>query len=416
MLWVDKHAPRRLGDLDCHKDLTPLLRSLAANDSLPHLLFYGPSGAGKKTRALALLREIFGDEVDKVRVETFVEKESNAEATVCQSSCHVILSCTEFGLRDRVIVQGIIRSLVDAAPQAALASSFFSTAKKQKRFKVVVLQDADLLSEGAQHALRRSLETHVSSLKFLLLASNPTRITGPLKSRCLGIRVPLPPTKEVISVLHKTAITEETPAELIPEDMLQQVTLHSGRNLRRALLSLQCILTQNFAAAAGAVASSQLQQLVMYGHPSCPFPAPWEAVADEIAAKIAKAPSVRTLQECRGCFYELLAALIPADLVLLRIVRSLFFIKPGALPSDSSLILSKTNASVGAAEAASAAAKYQQHRSRRLLLLEVVGDAALAAQGLRRGSKPIFHLEAFAASAMRRFKAFSEAEALKHKP
>ncbi|CDJ44579.1 replication factor c, putative, partial [Eimeria tenella] len=70
-----------------------------------------------------------------VRVETFVEKESNAEATLCQSSCHTILSCTEFGLRDKAIVQAVIKGLVEAAPQAALASSFFSTAKRQKRFK-----------------------------------------------------------------------------------------------------------------------------------------------------------------------------------------------------------------------------------------------------------------------------------------
>ncbi|KAL8426990.1 hypothetical protein Efla_004002 [Eimeria flavescens] len=412
MLWVDKHAPRRLDELDCHENLTPLLRSLAASESPPHLLFYGPSGAGKKTRALAFLRELFGDEVDKVRVETFVEKESNAEATVCQSSCHVILSCHEFGFRDRAIVQAIIKSLVESAPQAALAASFFSKATKQKKFKVVVLQDADVLTEGAQHALRRSLETHVGSLKFVLIVSNLTRITGPLKSRCLGIRVPLPATNEVVRILNKTALKEQTPEELIPPAMLREVTLRSGRNMRRSLLSLQCILSQNFAAAAAAssaaAAAQQQQQLLQYGHPSCPFPSPWEAVADEVASKIAKTPSVHTLQECRGCFYELLTALIPADLILLRVVKSLFFLKPGATPSDTSLAL--TSSSSSSSDAAAAAARYQQHRERRLLLLQAVDDAALAAHGVQRGSKPIFHLEAFAASAMRRFKAFAEAQ------
>jgi replication factor C subunit 3/5 len=31
------------------------------------MLFYGPSGAGKKTRLTAVLREIFGPSVDKVK-------------------------------------------------------------------------------------------------------------------------------------------------------------------------------------------------------------------------------------------------------------------------------------------------------------------------------------------------------------
>lgn len=67
-LWVDKHRPRQLSDLHYHTELSERLSALAASSDFPHILFYGPSGAGKKTRIMCVLRELFGPGAEKVRV------------------------------------------------------------------------------------------------------------------------------------------------------------------------------------------------------------------------------------------------------------------------------------------------------------------------------------------------------------
>ncbi len=85
-LYVDKHRPKvsgttpahsccslvflqSLGQLSFHPELTTRLSKMVAAGDFPHLLFYGPPGAGKKTRVSAVLREVYGAGVEKVKIE-----------------------------------------------------------------------------------------------------------------------------------------------------------------------------------------------------------------------------------------------------------------------------------------------------------------------------------------------------------
>ena len=104
MLWVDKHRPNCLSKLDYHANLSSRLEALvrppvraraarlshahhhvtpaqAADGDLPHLLFYGPQGAGKKTRIMALLRAIYGSGCEKACV-TYVARARADERTL----------------------------------------------------------------------------------------------------------------------------------------------------------------------------------------------------------------------------------------------------------------------------------------------------------------------------------------------
>lgn len=65
MLWVDKYRPKTLDNALVHNDTAQNLKKLVSEHDCPHLLFYGPSGSGKKTLIMALLRQMFGPGAEK---------------------------------------------------------------------------------------------------------------------------------------------------------------------------------------------------------------------------------------------------------------------------------------------------------------------------------------------------------------
>jgi replication factor C subunit 3/5 len=108
MLWVDKYRPLSLAKLDYHDGLTERLQGLARDGDIPHLLIYGPSGAGKKTRITALLREMFGPGVEKRRLEhrTFkTPSNKTIELTTIASNYHIEMNAADAGIYDRLVVQ-----------------------------------------------------------------------------------------------------------------------------------------------------------------------------------------------------------------------------------------------------------------------------------------------------------------------
>jgi len=61
-IWIEKYRPQALDDVVGHEAVTERLQRYINQQDLPHLLFAGPAGTGKTTSAIAIAREIYGDE------------------------------------------------------------------------------------------------------------------------------------------------------------------------------------------------------------------------------------------------------------------------------------------------------------------------------------------------------------------
>lgn len=345
-LWVDKHRPSSLNKLDYHKDQATLLKKLVQGGDFPHLLVYGPSGAGKKTRIMCLLRELYGSGVEKLRIEQHnftTPSNKKIEISTISSNYHIEVNPSDVGIQDRVVIQELIKTV---AQTNNLDSS-------QKDFKVVLLTEVDKLTKDAQHALRRTMEKYTSTCRLILCCVSTSKVIPAIRSRCLGIRVAAPSIDEITQILQTVCKKEGCP---IPTELAKRVAEKSKRNLRRALLMAEACKVQQ----------TPLKPDQEVSEPD------WEVYLRETANMIIQQQSPRRLLEVRGRLYELLTHCIPADIIMKGLLQELINNCDGELKT------------------------------------EVVQSAAYYQHRLQLGQKAIYHLEAFVAKFMAIYKRFME--------
>ena len=207
----------------------------AQSGDFPHLLVYGPSGAGKKTRIVSTLKELYGPGVEKIKIDSRIfQTTSNRklEFNIVSSIYHLEITPSDVGNYDRVVVQDLLK-------EVAQTQQVDSNAKQ--KFKVVVINEADHLTRDAQAALRRTMEKYSPNLRLVLVANSTANIIAPIRSRTLLVRVAAPTEEEICSVLERSAKKE---GWSVVKGLNERVAKESGRNLRSALLMFEAVHAQ----------------------------------------------------------------------------------------------------------------------------------------------------------------------------
>ncbi|XP_003390597.2 PREDICTED: replication factor C subunit 3-like [Amphimedon queenslandica] len=116
-LWVDKYRPTNLNKLHYHQEQAASLKRLVQSDDFPHLLIYGPSGAGKKTRMVCILRELYGAGVEKLRIEHMefiTPSKKKIEISTVASNYHIEMNPSDAGIHDRVVIMGLLKEVAQS--------------------------------------------------------------------------------------------------------------------------------------------------------------------------------------------------------------------------------------------------------------------------------------------------------------
>mmetsp|Transcript_31601 Transcript_31601/g.61907 ORF Transcript_31601/g.61907 Transcript_31601/m.61907 type:complete len:354 (+) Transcript_31601:33-1094(+) len=346
VLWVDEYRPTSLGKLELHPKVSKRLKTLVASGDIPHLLFYGPSGGGKRTRIRAVLRELYGSGVEKLKIcnkiFTVGSSKRKVEIATLQSNYHIEMCPADAGVSDTHVITEVIKEI---------AQTHTLDPTTQRAYKIVVLNEVDRLSQQAQNALRRTMEKYMMTCRIFMCCESSCRVIDPLRSRCLGIRVPAPETKEIVGVLTHIAKKEKL---VLSEKLATKIAESSDRNLRRAILMFEATKVQQYPFQADQKVNSS----------------DWEMYIDGIVDAITQDQSPLRLLQVRSKLYELLGNCIPPDVIMKTMVKKLLSRLDDALKP------------------------------------KIIEFAAFFEHRMKIGSKPVYHLEAFVAKFMSTYKAY----------
>ncbi len=199
-IWTEKYRPSKLDDVVGQKEIVNRLSAFVKNKNVPHLLFAGPAGVGKTTCAMAMAKELFGDNWHS----NFLEMNASDERGI-----------------------DMIRTKV---------KDFARTKPIDAPFKIILLDEADALTSEAQHALRRMMEKYTTTCRFILDCNYSSKIILPIQSRCVVFRFKPLSEEDVKNYINRIAKEEKLK---IDDKAIQAVIDSSDGDLRKVTNILQ---------------------------------------------------------------------------------------------------------------------------------------------------------------------------------
>lgn len=165
-------------DLSIHKNINEKLDYFYRSNKIPHIIFHGSSGSGKRTIVNHFLNKIYNNDAKKLKTNV------------------MLVNCAH-GKGIKFIREEL---------------KFFAKTNIQSNngimFKTIVLLNADYLTIDAQSALRRCIELFSYNTRFFIIVENKQKLLNPILSRFCEIYIPEHIENGKIINLHQVTINK----------------------------------------------------------------------------------------------------------------------------------------------------------------------------------------------------------------
>lgn len=159
--WIEKHRPGKIGNIKIDEQIKIQVEKMIKRRDVPNIILEGPPGVGKTSTIKCIARDIYG------RYYKDMVLEMNAS--------------DDRGIKIQEPIESFRKAFVHINEEDKI---------KIPRFKMVILDEADNMTDKAKHIISGFIKNCVSDLRFAFTCNSKDNIISSIQSGCHIIKYP----------------------------------------------------------------------------------------------------------------------------------------------------------------------------------------------------------------------------------